>query len=237
MARFSHGQRHAERRRAVVEAIGGIDPSDLTRIARQRTAAWLVTERVDAAEIGCTVPTESIALALAVDESALGAVVVDTRAVVKVIGRNDPSSPESDGAVERLLRRFARHRSGPVAAVSLLYQNHDATAALTSATIIAEQLNEHRRSAVTRTVRMATTAGLVGTTPIEAGQIVNLDLESSGLELGAGQHECPGYELAVAIVDGIVQSLHDSDYQLVVPEIAWGPDRRPRTLPMTRTSH
>jgi hypothetical protein len=77
----------------------------------------------------------------------------------------------------------------------------------------------------------------VGTTPIEAGQIVNLDLESSGLELGAGQHECPGYELAVAIVDGIVQSLHDSDYQLVVPEIAWGPDRRPRTLPMTRTSH
>jgi cytochrome P450 len=236
MARFSHGRRHAGRRRAVLAALGRLDLGELQTIAHRRTAARLVTDRVDAIDLAFTVPTESMALALGVAESDLNEVLTATRAMVMVIGRGEPSSASTDEAVERLLGILAKHPSGPVAAASLLYQNHDATAALTSATIVADHRQRPRRPAVSRTVRIATGAEVIGSSTVEAGQTVVLDLATSGLERGAGDHECPGFDAAVAIVAGIAGSLHDAGYRLVIPDAVQAGDTCPESLPMVRTA-
>jgi cytochrome P450 len=233
MARFSSGPEHQERRRQVMAAIDGVDPAQLRQDAYRRAVARLGGDPVDAlAGIGLAVPTEALATALGVGGAELPAVVADVAAVVRVIGRGQRSGPRSDRATAQLARRLASHPAGPVAAVSLLYQNHDATAALAAATILARHTGRRRRGALAGTVRVAVTGTVIGETPVEAGQQVILDLEASGHEHGAGPHRCPGADLAQSIVEGIVSAIDDRCYRLVVPDIEWGPDGRPLALPL-----
>ena len=55
-----------------------------------------------------------------------------------------------------------------------------------------------------------------------------LDLASSGLEFGAGDHECPGRQLAEAIVDGIVSAVDTAGFEIV--ECSWTVDTHGRPV-------
>ena len=154
MARFSSGESHQQRREEVIAAADQVSPDKLEAFAFQRTVARAAEDRIDAvADIAYSVPTEALAEALGAGGGS--ELLADTKLMVEVIGRGEPSNAASDRAVSRLLDRFRLHPAGPVPVASLLYQNHDATAALTAATILARHNQKPRRSAVERTVRLA----------------------------------------------------------------------------------
>lgn len=139
----------------------------------------------------------------------------DVSLLAAVIGRGHPSDRSTDDAVDRLNRRFAAHRFGPVAVLSLLYQNYDATAALLIESLDASSSSRPRRSAVTQTLRIATRATRVADTDVPQGAVVTLDLAESGFEFGLGAHHCPGRPLAEAIVTGILTAITTSGYTVV----------------------
>ncbi len=232
MARFSAAPVHAQRRAAVVLAIDQLNADRLRQVAAERAALRLRGDRIDAvADLAYVVPTEAICSMLDADAD-LADVLADTLAVVKVIARGEPSSESSDSAADRLLLRFAAHPMGAVPAVSLLYQTHDATAALTLATIVARDQGSERRCAITSTVRVATQATTIGTTAVAAGSVVTIVLDTSGYEFGAGPHRCPGQHLAEAIVDGIMDALDAGNYRMLTDLAVFNDAGRPTTLPM-----
>lgn len=237
MARFSAGPAHERRRAAVVRAIDGLDHHALRSDAGQATLRCLTGAPVDVLAdgrggVGFRVPVAVLAEALGIAPEDLDRVVDDVGAVVAVIGRGDPVSPDTDRAANRLRRRFRDHPAGDVAAVSVLYQAYDATAALIAAAIVARQKGGARRPAVVRTVRVAREdADLAGVT-VPAGAVVTLGLEDGDLEFGAGPHACPGRAVAEALAGGVLDALAETGYRLVGTLMETGPDGRPRTLPM-----
>lgn len=235
MARFSSGESHDRRRVDVVAAAERLDTRELESIAFHHTLAVAAGDRIDAvADIANSVPTEALAEALgAGGETEL---LADTKIMVGVIGRGEPSSAASDRAVRRLLDLFRLHPAGSVQVLSLLYQNHDATAALAAATILARSSGESRRSAIERTIRLASVDTPLGESTIAAGTLVTLDLESSRFEFGAGQRQCPGQILAEAIVRGIIEALTAQNYRLLAKLVEYAPDGRPSALPMEVSS-
>ncbi len=215
MARFSHGDEHGPRRDQVIAAFDRLDPGAIETTARALSERFLGARALSALglgaqagderpDLGFVVPTHCMAAALGVPESEWEIVRSDVVAVVAVIGRQEAASEASDRAAERLMQRFADHPDGPVAAISLLYQNHDATAALLAAVGTAADSGEQRRSALVETVRQAAEPTTVGSTAIEAGSTVVLSMEARSNEFGAGPHACPGRAVAEAIVAGIV---------------------------------
>jgi cytochrome P450 len=213
MARFSSGGCHTRRRVEVDRLLEGIDP------AAVRSTAMEITERsigplptLDAvADLGFRVPIETMLTALGVpgDHAVL---MDDVRAVTAVIGRGMAASDSTDTATERLLDAGTRIGRNAVAMASLLYQTHDATAALVIETILARHRQTVRAAAVTQTRRMAVTDTVIGDAKILAGSIVVLDLAAAGLEFGAGPHQCPGRLVAEAIVDGIILAVDSAGF-------------------------
>jgi cytochrome P450 len=233
MARFSAGDAHRDRRAAVEAVVSSLDPAAVGRLAAAATGRRLTGEPVDAlADVAFRVPTEALASALGARPADLPGLVADTGRMVAVIGRGEPSRPASDAAVSRILARFADHPAGPVPVASLLHQNHDATAALIAATLVARHRGVPRRAAVAATVRVATAPATLGMTTLAAGDRVVVDLESSGLEFGAGPHRCPGRAVAEAIAAAVVDTLSAEGYRLMTDRAELEPDGRPRTLPM-----
>ncbi len=232
MARFAHGEDHPQRRAQVVELIDSLDPDAITRLATATTNARLSGQRVDVMRgIADVVPTETLLAALGGgDASAM--CVRDVALLAAVIGRGHPSDRTSDDAVERLSRQFAAHPSGSVAVLSMLYQNHDATAALLIETLDADTHGRPRRSAVTRTLRIATSATRVAGTDVAQGAVVTLDLAESGFEYGLGAHRCPGRPLAEAIVTGIMAAITTSGYRVLPGAVERDAAGRPTTLTM-----
>ncbi|HEV7760501.1 MAG TPA: hypothetical protein VGO78_15970 [Acidimicrobiales bacterium] len=234
MARFGAGAEHHERRTEVVAAVEAPDPARLRAAAAARTLPRLTGGRIEAlADVGYRVPVPTLAAALGAldaDEDADG-LTDDVRRVAEVIGRGAPSSAASDGAASRLLDRFAAHPAGAVPLVSVLYQAHDATAALLAATLVSHHCGMPRRSAIAGTLRTAVADTVVGGTPIAAGTVVALDLDASGLERGAGPHRCPGFDLAQALVAGMVDALGERDYDLLPDEVVLT-GGRPTAVPM-----
>lgn len=229
MARFTDGAAHHEPRAAVERAIERIDAADLATIAEQRTRRW-ITNTFDARAFAFVVPTESLALALGLDANDLASVLADVELIVRSIGRGEAVTVEADVAADRLTTRFAEHPDGSVAAVSLLYQVFDSSAALFSVSLVAQRTGQLRRNALPKTVRRAAADLTIGTTNITTGQHVVVSLEADGLEFGAGRHQCPGETLARAIVDGMLLAL--TDVELVASDIELSADGRPTTLPM-----
>jgi hypothetical protein len=84
---------------------------------------------------------------------------------------------------------------------------------------------------VVRTLRSAATDTDVAGTPVAAGALVALDLDATGLELGAGPHRCPGREVAEAIVAGVLDALDDRGYALLAGLVVLD-EGRPLALPM-----
>lgn len=192
MARFSGPTEHAARRRSVLELLGTIDLDDVTR-----TASALVRELGgDTDSLRWSVPTYTLAAVLGAtaDREQIRA---DTEAIARVIGRNEPSSAKSDESAERLLAACAHHPE-PVAAVSILYQNHDATAGL-----VQSEMRKSFSPATTR--RIATTSMAIGDLELDAGDEVTIALD--GIRYGSGPHRCPGQALAEAIASGIIESV------------------------------
>lgn len=233
MARFSDGTTHAARRADVEESITRLNDAAVRTDAQRRAAGVLDGVRVDAvADLGFVIPTQTLATALGVPAEDLNALRSDVTAVVEVIGRQMPASAEANNAAGRLLQRFAEHPSGPVAPISLLYQNHDATAALLGSVVLASHEGTKRRSALARTVRVATATEIIADTRIDAGTTVELDLESSGYEFGVGPHHCPGRVLAQEIVAGIKAALDSAGYRVIEALVERHPDGRARSIPM-----
>ena len=217
MARFSEPAEHPPRRAAVVAAVGALDPSRLRVAAAELTAAPLTGADVDVlGGIAGIVPTEAVCRVLSLQPPAA---VDDVEAVVRVIGRGEPATADADAAAQRLLAL------ADVATVSLLYQNFDATAAL-----IATTLGNPPAPAVPRTRRVAVADTAVGGRAVAAGTAVVVEIGAAGLPFGAGPHECPGRELAEAIVAGVLDAFTAGGYQVDPSQTELDPDGRPVRL-------
>lgn len=206
MARFSGPEEHEARRTPIVDRVAAIDLAEVARIATSITDEHLA-DTVDVVALSWTVPTYALAaaLGLTVDREQLRA---DTEAVARVIGRNEPSSAASDEATERLLTACA-DQPDPVAAASILYQNHDATSGLIRSQVMAAYTDrEPPNPASTR--RVATAPVTIEGCPIATDDEIVISL--AGMTYGAGPHRCPGEELAGAIAHGVLESLQKHRY-------------------------
>lgn len=238
MARFSAADEHGSRRAALESCLDAVSGFAFEESAKQRALTVLNGRSVDAiADLGFVVPTEVLASALLapgelVDDHDLDSLRRDVLAVAKVIGRQQPATPDANDAVARLRHRFKGYPSGPVAPISLLYQNHDATAALLAANVLADHGGGPRRSSLARTVRVAVRPAVVDGTEVAPGTTVALDLESTNLEFGAGPHQCPGQRVAEQIVAGISAAIRAAGYTLAVDRVEFDPEGRPTSLPI-----
>jgi hypothetical protein len=208
MARFSNGPCHGRRRAEVEMVLDALDPSVVRSTAFEIASRLVEAQRtVDAvADLAFRVPTEAMLTMLGVpgDHALL---FRDVRAVAEVIGRGAAASESSDAATGRLLDAFATSGWNALAVVSVLYQTHDATAALIVETILANHRHAVRAPAVKQTRRVVVTETVIDGVRLAPGSMVVLDLATAGLEFGAGPHQCPGRLVAEAIVDGIVAAM------------------------------
>lgn len=230
MARFSGPADHPARRAAVVGAIEMIDPDAAARAAARLTHALLGRGEVDAvADIAAVVPTTALASCLPLADGRARPsgeeVVAAVSAMVGVIGHGGRVTPEADDAVSDLV---ARHG---VEGASVLYQNHDATAALITTRLVADASGGPAASAVPRTKRVATTAN--GAT---AGEEVILEIGAAGLPFGAGPHRCPGERLAEALADAVLGAISSAGYVPDLDAAEYDSDGRPTRLPLHRTT-
>lgn len=234
MARFSAGDEHAARRAAVVAAVESVDAATVRSEVHELTLAIVSSSRaVEAiADVGFVVPTRALLAALGVSPADLAERADDVVAVVSVVGRGEPSSARSDAAAHRLFAEFDRHPSGAVSAISVLYQNHDATAALFSSVVLSRATGDARQNALVKTVRTATTDITVGNEHLDDGEIVEVSLEADGHEFGLGSHACPAETLATIIVDAMSGALDVAGCTVDLDAATFGADGRPITLPL-----
>jgi len=233
MARFSASDEHRHRRSGAIRAVGLIDLARLVREVTKRTTA-LADGGVDAVSaIGLVVPTEALLATMRVAPAEITARATDVAALVATIGRGEPVSPNTEAATRRLLGQFAQHPAGPVAAISLLYQNHDATAALFASTLLARGSGAPRENALARTVRLATDAVRLGDQDVEAGEVVEVSLDGDDMEFGRGDHACPGEAVAVRIVAAMIAAIELLGLTVDVEASSIGPDGRALSLQLT----
>lgn len=237
MARFSNGPNHTSRRAQVTSAIDRIDAASLAASAIERTAVFVrhreqMGVAIDARQLGLQVPTEALATLLGTPEPDLEAVARDVELIVQSIGRGEPVTAATDAAANQLISRFDTHPDGAVAAISLLYQMFDSTAALLSSVLLSEASSDQRRNALAGTIRSAQCPVTVGSHSIGLNETVRVSLEGEGFEFGHGPHRCPGVELAYAILAGITHSLEPFD--LALHTVDHFTDGRAASLPMTR---
>ena len=233
MARFSDGEAHARRRSEVVDAIARIDPTRLGELTSGRTRVQLESNELDACRLGRIIPSEALALALGASEASVELIVSDVELIVRSIGRGETVDHHTEVACDRLMSQFADHPDGPVAAISLLYQVFDSTASLLAEWILAGT-DGPRRSALDATIRVATESAIVGSANIRPGDLVRLSLDSPEVEFGYGRHQCPGSELARAIVAAICATLAELGFRLQTERVTYREGKRPDSLPMMR---
>ena len=217
MARFSPSAEHGSKRDRVDRLIGEIDLADVRDATTVHTTRFLdrCELEVDVVVLAATVPTSALAAAMGWPNSASEALVADVHALAAAVGRGEPATVATDAAVDRLLARATDHGGDVDAAVSLLYQNADATRALLLSTAAAEVGGHAREPAVRQTVRVAAAdvtlgdAGVDHLVDITAGTVVQLDLVVGDREFGYGPHACPGRAMAEVIVDAAMDVLRD----------------------------
>ncbi|MCO1653507.1 cytochrome P450 [Pseudonocardia humida] len=228
MARFTDGAEHAPRRAAVQRLLAGLDPAALRADAAAATTARIAgVAELDAVVLGRQVPVAVLAAALGVgDPGAAVAAVAELAAALAP--RLDAAPPPADAAVAALRDPLAHLPGDPAAAMGLLFQSYDATAALIGAAaarldggpvdvdrLVATVLRAD--GPVQLTTRVAGTGLAVGGRAVPAGDRVVVVLAAAGTDpadparrsfaFGAGPHACPGAREAVAIAAGVLDAL------------------------------
>lgn len=232
MARFSQGDDHRAMRSNVEAAIAALDLALLAREVIERTTA-LAGDGIEAmSAIGLVVPTQALLATLHVNATDVPARAGDVGTVVATIGRGEPVTPSTEAATRRLVGLFSDHFAGPVAAISMLYQNHDATAALFSSTLLARASGLPRENALARTVRVATDTVHLADEVVDTAEVVEVSLDGDDMEFGLGDHACPGQAVAVLMVDVMVSAIELLDLTVDVEAAAIGADGRANTLPI-----
>ncbi len=247
MARFSDGTDHA-RRRALVEALLP-DPTGLERDAARRAGELLEPGRsfVDAMPVARTVPIAALAAALGVADA-------DVPWVVTMVGRLcDGLAPTLsarpgaradvgvDDAALLLSNLVATAGAGRpasdeavAAAVSVLFQARDATAALIGAALLINADSDdadvedgieralRQQPPVQSTRRTAHADVEIGgaTVPRGAPVWVLLAAAETGppappATFGAGPHACPGSALAAALARGVIAGVRAAGWRAV----------------------
>lgn len=205
MARFSDGPDHADRRAAVVALLDGLPaPADMAAAARGRTEAWLASPGpgpgpgpVDGMVLARRVPVAVLAGALGVPGDRVDEVVDATATVVAAVAPRNGPAPVGQAAADAAVRALNALLPGAMAALSLLFQTHDATAALIgNALVTGLPVDEVLQEAppVTSTRRVG-----------PDGDPVVVDL--AGHPFGAGPHACPGRDQAIALATGVLAGI------------------------------
>ena len=197
VGRFSSGAEHERRRALAVAQIEQLDPDALRRDARDRAAAaWRDGDSLR------HVPVETLAAALGLPAGLAAHVATAARAHQRLV--------EACGGIADELT---------AARIGLLVQACDATAVLVERAVAA--LPEHEGATVEElltavlradppvraTRRTAAAAATVGSTEVQPGTIIALDLTAAGddrLPFGSGPHSCPGRDHALAMAAGCV---------------------------------
>ncbi|MEU8363047.1 hypothetical protein AB0C27_44225 [Nonomuraea sp. NPDC048882] len=193
VSRFSTGEPHAERRRALTDLLDGLDPAELRERARsmteQRRGDWR------------GVPTQVLG-------SALG--VADTSAVPAAAAGylSGEESPQADAAVAELLKQAG------LPAITLLLQGYAATEGLTANALerarpgddvdalLRETLAWHPPLTVTR--RLDTLTGDEVTIDLVAA---NREAPDDHLTFGHGVRPCPAPAHALALAAGVLEGV------------------------------
>lgn len=232
MARFSDGVDHPRRRSAVTALLPALDRvDDLEEAAAQRTRAAVSADTVDAMPLARTVPVAVLA-------TALGVAPADTARVAVATGRYcdavaPPAEPDVDDAARSLTALLEPLAPGDnehlVAAVSVLFQARDATAALVGCALLlgaagfgdgpgtagqwVERALRHDPP-VQCTRRVALDDVELGGVVVPRGATVWVLLASAEVgppdppaTFGSGPHACPGPPLATALARGVVSGL------------------------------
>ncbi len=236
MARFSDGPAHGERRRAVESVLSDLPVVALLNHTRDETEArlvelaegWAQDRRGSDAEVpyGRWLDSGTMSLDVmpyfarrrpvtsllqillpAIDD--VDPLVDDVRSLVVAVAAGATPSLDGDEAAERLLGHLGDGPEG-IAAISVLFQTHDATAALIGQALAIDDPNCTARdrvnwavlhaAPVTRTLRFAETKNAPIVVP----------LDSSGpfpLTFGSGRHACPGRHVAVLLAEAVIGPL------------------------------
>ena len=193
VARFSDGAVHERRRAHVVEELAAIDPARLRAAAFDR-AGRALAGGVPLATVARRVPVELLVESLGGPADA----VPDVLAVGRVyLPATTPADAEADRAVERLVAVFGAGERG-AARIGLLAQACEATAGLILRAVDRGLWEALRSDPPVRGTRRVD--------PLDGAEVF-VDFGTDGrLAFGAGAHECPGREHAMALAAGVVQA-------------------------------
>jgi hypothetical protein len=199
MARFREGSGHAAGRAEVVAALPAaaeVRPVvvALTRVALSRAAVGAPGGRVDALPIARAVPVAALGRLLGLADS------------VPPLVRRLCDALAAGADVSAVTAELA---GVPVAALSVLFQAHDAVAAAVGLRLLGRD-----DPPVRNTRRRAVSAVALADVVVPAGETVVVDLGGIGT-FGAGRHGCPGRELAEAVTGALVETVWAAGWRAV----------------------
>jgi cytochrome P450 len=224
IARFTDGPDHDRRHRQATSLLAAVDIDGLRQRAAERTRAVLA----DGGPVDL-IPVEVLAAAMGLPPVPAATVATIATAYQPGTGEEEPA----DEAVAELVAAFGGVPDEVTAAtIAVLVQACAATAGLvtnaarrtdpakSARTIVAETLREDPPVRVTRRVapnefdetgRRSVRPDISGGCVVVHREVVTVDLVALGLPFGAGAHECPGRDHAVAIATGIIETLAHFD--------------------------
>jgi cytochrome P450 len=236
MARFSDGTVHQARRERVLALLP--DAVAAERAARAVTIAALAgrTGSQEAMELARRVPVEVLAGALGVPGGQLGAVATATGQLCAALAPAPGAAGVAEGerAAFALLKILAGREGDDraLAVISVLFQAHDATAALiglalartaarpggTAAELVEAVLRDDPPVQCTR--RTSARPVTIGGVTIPVGEAVWILLAAAErgaptppATFGSGPHGCPGRDLATALARGVVSGVLEAGWQ------------------------
>ncbi|MFC4857106.1 hypothetical protein [Actinophytocola glycyrrhizae] len=209
VARFADGQAHQRRRLHVTGMLARADVTALRAAAAAATRAVFDSGHpVDVlAQVAPVVPVEVLAEAL--DMPPVPVHHVAAAAAAYQPG-GDSADAQADNAVAHLVTVFGGVPDESTAArIGVLVQAHTATACLIGnvARTLPRAPGLPADALVARTLRLAPPVRTTRRLDTGTGAVVTVDLAARRLPFGAGPHECPGRDHAVAIAEGVVETL------------------------------
>jgi cytochrome P450 len=237
MARFSEGRAHQRRRAMTVSVLPPVATvaAHAEDIARRHLCDRPLTEELDVMPLARTLAPEALSCAMGLSEP-------DAVCAAEITGRlcdalSSARTSDADVAASQLraaLRPLGTSGEDEMAAaVSVLFQARDATAALIGAAVLAakDHAGDHpadrvetvlRHQAPTQcTRRFAVADATIGRAVIPRGSDVWIFVAAaetgSGVPatFGSGPHGCPGAEKAVAIARAVITVLESGGWRPV----------------------